>query len=353
MRAPVLAVLAALFATAAWAQPRVTFEARAAIAPPPGVAAKDFGGLSGLDYDPTLKRYVAISDDTSQHGPARFHEARISLRSARMTVTATRTLTNDAGAPFPVKGSGGEQADGESIRVDPATGLRLWSSEGDINAGHAPALRWANLDGTFRDRFPLPAALTAGVRHNLAYEGIAFTPSGDLWVGLENPAAQDGPIPTPDAGALTRLTLLDRFGAVLRQAAYRLDPIWKAAPGKNSDTGLSEILWLDDQRLLVLERSGVQVEGTNYAFHCRLYLADLSRATDVSGLPSLTGADIRPAAKTLLADFDMVPGGPVGNLEGMSWAPKGRFGPRRIVFVTDNNFDPKWTSELLVFRFRP
>ena len=233
------------------------------------------------------------------------------------------------------------------------TGYRLWSSEGDINAGRPPALRRADLDGTFRDRFPLPAALTAGVRHNLAYEGMAFTPSGDLWVGLEAPAAQDGPVATPQAGALTRLTLLDRFGAVKRQVAYPLDPVWKATPGKNSESGLSELLWLDDKRLLVLERAGVQVEGTNYAFHCRLYLADLGRASDVADLASLAGADIRPAAKTLLADFDMVPGGPVGNLEGMSWAPKGRFGPRRIVFVTDNNFDPKWASELLVFKFRP
>lgn len=351
MRAPGLAVLAALFATAAWAQPRVAFEARAAIAPPPGVAAKDFGGLSGIDYDPTLKRYVAISDDTSQHGAARFHEARIALRSARMTVTATRALTSEAGASFPAKG-GGEQADGESIRVDPVTGFRLWSSEGDVNGGYPPVLRYANLDGTFRNRFPLPAAMIAGVRHNLAYEGIAFTPSGDLWVGLENPAAPDGPVTTPNAGTLTRLTLLDRFGAIKRQAAYRLDPIWKATPGKAGDSGLSEILWLDEQRLLVLERSGVQVEGTHYAFHCRLYLADLSRASDISGLASLAGADIRPAAKTLLADFDMVPGGPVGNLEGMAWAPRG-FGPRRLVFVTDNNFDPAWRSELLVFKFRP
>ena len=353
MRALLLAGLIALTATAALADPRVRFESRGVIAPPAGVATKDFGGLSGIDYDPALKRYVAISDDASQHGAARFYEARIALGSARMTITATHTLTNESGAPFPTRGTGGEQADGESIRVDPMTGFRLWSSEGDINAAIPPALRWTNVDGTFRNRLPLPAAMTAGVRHNLAYEGVAFTPSGDLWVGLENPAAQDGPITTPQAGALTRLTLLDRFGAIRRQVAYPLDPIWKATPGKAADAGLSEILWLDDQRLLVLERAGVQIEGTNYAFHCRLYLADLSRASDVTDVARLAGADIRLTAKTLLADFDTVPGGPVGNLEGMSWAPKGRFGPRRIVFVTDNNFDPKWASTLLVYKFWP
>jgi hypothetical protein len=37
----------------------------------------------------------------------------------------------------------------------------------------------------------------------------------------------------------------------------------------------------------------------------------------------------------------------------MAWAPKGWFGPRRLVFVTDNNFDTHWTSHLLVFKYRP
>lgn len=344
-----------LAATGALAQPRATFEARAHIAPPRGVAPADFGGLSGIDYDPTRKRYVVISDDTAQHGPSRFYEATIAVRQAIMRITATRTLRNDAGAVFPTRGSGagGEQADGEAIRVDPVTGYRLWSSEGDINGGFAPALRFADLDGAFRGRFPLPAALTRGVRHNYAFEGITFTPNGDLWVASEVPAAHDGPLPSPAAGALTRLTRMDRFGAVQRQAAYPIDPVWKAAPGKRFELGVSEILRLDEDRLLVLERAGVEIDGTYWGFHVRLYLADLSRAQDVSDIASLTGADIRPATKTLLIDFDAVPGGRVGNVEGMAWAPDGLLGGRRLVFVTDNNFDPNWTSELLVFKFRP
>ena len=127
----------------------------------------------------------------------------------------------------------------------------------------------------------------------------------------------------------------------------------RATPGKRFEQGVSEILWLDDNRLLVLERAGVEIEGVHWGFHCRLYLADLSRAGDVSALPSLTGATVPLAAKTLLIDFDAVRGAPVGNVEGMAWAPAGRFGGRRLVFVTDNNFDPDWTSELLVFKFRP
>jgi hypothetical protein len=357
MRACRTAVAAAagllLAASAACAQPRASFEARGDIAPPVGVSRADFGGLSGIDYDPTRKRYVVISDDTAQHGPSRFYEATIALRQAQMRVTATHALRNDAGALFPVRGAGDEHADGESIRVDPVTGYRLWSSEGNIAAGVAPALRWADLDGGFRSRFPLPAALIRGVRHNFAYEGITFTPDGDLWVAPEAPTTQDGPLPSPEAGALIRLTRLDRFGAVERQVAYPVDPVWKANPGKRFELGVSEILRLDDNRLLVLERAGVEIDGVHWGFHCRLYLADLSKAADVSNLASLTGADIRLAAKTLLIDFDATPGGPVGNVEGMAWAPKGRFSPARLVFVTDNNFDPDWTSELLVFKFRP
>ncbi len=357
MRACRTAVAAAagllLAASAACAQPRAGFEARADISPPMGVSQADFGGLSGIDYDPARKRYVVISDDTAQHGPSRFYEAKIAPRTAFMTITATHALRNDAGALFPGRGAGDEHADGETIRVDPVSGHRLWSSEGTIGAGVAPALRWADLDGGFRSRFPLPQSLIRGVRHNFAYEGMTFTPSGDLWVTTEAPASQDGPLPTADAGTLIRLTRLDRLGVIERQVAYPVDPVWKATPGKRFELGVSEILWLDENRLLVLERTGVEIEGTHWGFHCRLYLADLSQAADVSSLASLAGADTRLAAKTLLIDFDTVPGGPVGNVEGMAWAPRGLFSPARLVFVTDNNFDPDWTSELLVFTFRP
>lgn len=352
VRAAVAAGALLLAATGAVAQPRATFQARADIAPPPGVAVKDFGGLSGIDYDPTRKRYVVISDDSSQHGPSRFYEATIALRAASMRITATHPLRNEAGALFPPR-SAGEQADGESIRVDPVTGYPLWSSEGYISGGLAPALRWTDPDGGFRSRFPLPPALLNGIRHNYAYEAVTFTPGGDLWVAPEAPATQDGPLPTAEAGTLIRLTRLDRFGAIQRQVAYPVDPVWKATPGKRFEQGVSEILWLDDNRLLVLERAGVEIEGVHWGFHCRLYIADLSRAGDVSALPSLIGATVPLAAKTLLIDFDAVRGGPVGNVEGMTWAPAGRFGGRRLVFVTDNNFDPDWTSELLVFKFRP
>jgi hypothetical protein len=343
----------AFLATTALAQPRLTLQARRDIAPPAGVAPADFGGLSGIDYDRATKRYVVISDDTAEHGPSRFYDATIDLGSARLTITATHTLINEAGGLYAVKNSGGEQADGESIRVDPVTGYRLWSSEGDINRGFMPALRWAGLDGGFKSRFPLPADMVKGVRGNTAYEGLDFSPNGDLWVALEGPATQDGPLSTPQAGALTRITRLDRFGTVLRQVAYPIDPIWHATPGKSADMGVSEILRVDDDHLLVLERSGVQIEGSNWTFHVRLYLADLSHAQDIGGLPSLDGAFVRAVTKTLLVDFDALPGGAPGNVEGMAWAPKGWFGPRRLVFVTDNNFDTHWTSHLLVFKYRP
>lgn len=351
-RVLLLAGLIALAATGALAQPRAAFEARAVIAPPPGVSPADFGGLSGIDYDPVRKTYVVISDDTAEHGSSRFYEARIALRAARMTITATRPLRNDSGVLFPLKNTG-EHADGESIRVDPVTGYRLWSSEGNINGGIAPALRWADPDGAFRSRFPLPDGLLRGVRHNYAYEGVTFTPDGDVWIVTEAPTTQDGPLPNADAGAVTRLTRLDRFGAIERQVAYPIDPVWKATPGKRFELGVSEILWLDDDRLLVLERAGVEIAGTHWGFHTRLYLADLSKAGDVSDTASLSDAGVPLASKTLLIDFDATPGGAVGNVEGMAWAPEGLFGAKRLVFVTDNNFDPNWASQMLVYRFRP
>lgn len=40
-----------------------------------------FGGLSGIDYDPVNDVYFPISDDRSQKGPARYYNLGISIDS--------------------------------------------------------------------------------------------------------------------------------------------------------------------------------------------------------------------------------------------------------------------------------
>lgn len=60
----------------------------------------EFGGISGLDYDPAQNVYYAISDDRSEKAPARFYKLKLDIDGAGihgLDILETSTLL-DAGA---------------------------------------------------------------------------------------------------------------------------------------------------------------------------------------------------------------------------------------------------------------
>ena len=354
-----LAILA-ICASSAVAQPALTLESRADISAPKLEARAKFGGISGLDYDAARRRWFLISDDTAQRGPSRFYTASIRFHATpRVKVRDLRPLTDTAGRDFPAQGSGAESVDSEAMRIDPRDGSLIWSSEGDARDNFGPAIRRSTRSGREIARIALPAMFQRdpeqkrGPRTNNGFEGMDMAPDGGVWLAMEAPLIQDGPVPTPDAGAMTRIVRLDPEGAVVAQYAYPVDRIARATAGKNSDNGVSEMLAIDDTHVLMLERSGLQIDGNHYGFSTRLYLADLTGATDVSRLDSLQSRGFTPATKTLLLDFDALGGAPIGNLEAMAWARRGGDPRGRIVLMTDNNFDADWPTQMLVLRVGP
>lgn len=312
------------------------------IAATPGGAARDLGGVSGMDQRDG--RWLLISDDRSERAPARLYEARIAFRGG--TIRSVRLLTpqpllDQGGEPFPKPGLGREAVDAEAVRFDPKDGAVVWSSEGDARDGFVPGLRRQGRPGSFSRPINLPAGLVEtpnlGPRPNLAFEGLAFAVDGKaLWIGLEAPLKQDGPLASRAAGALVRLSRLGRDGELV-QFVYRTDPISAAPTGLRADNGVSEILALDAERLLVLERSGVEAAPGRFTYDVRLYVADLRAATDVAALASLDGAALTPAAKTLVFDFHAA--GQDRNFEAMAWGPRLGPGARTLVLAEDNNFE--------------
>ncbi|GHB80447.1 hypothetical protein GCM10010377_82820 [Streptomyces viridiviolaceus] len=100
-----------------------------------------------------------------------------------------------------------------------------------------------------------------------------------------------------DSAALVRFQTWERaedeggrFGAA-DQYAYRVDP----------GLGVPEVTALPDGRLLLLERGFTSGVGNTV----RLFLADPRRATDTSGIDTLTEGQesVRTVRKTLLADL--------------------------------------------------
>lgn len=324
------------------------------------------GGLSGIDYDPATDLYYLISDDGSSVNPARFYTARIALGADSLgepELLGVTTLRQADGKAYPAALQGGPVPDPEAIRWRAAGNTLLWTSEGHAASSTAPWLRETRPDGSFVREFTLPAMFnfqaSAGPRGNLTLEGLALAPDGQTaWIAMENALLQDGPMPTVEApGGPCRFTQIDlASGKALRQIAYVPDAIPRAPvpTGTFADNGVSEILMLDAERMLVLERAYVTGQGNSL----RLYLIDTRQASDTLALPALQAGAYRPAAKTLLADFSAFTGAEAGprlkrldNTEGMSWGPVLPNGHRSLVFISDDNFSARQISQWLAFEF--
>ncbi|NJM91919.1 MAG: esterase-like activity of phytase family protein [Rhodospirillaceae bacterium] len=322
------------------------------------------GGLSGIDYDPVADLWYLISDDKSDENPARFYTAKVIFHEnmlAGVVIERAITLLQAEGQPYPDARTGGDVPDPESIRRDPESGNLWWTSEGDRKLGLSPFLRVATPDGKFAQAFITPELLRMneeqeiGPRHNNGFEGLSFAPGGkSIWLAMESALYQDGPIATPSAGAVARLTRLDRDGNMLAQFAYPLDPIQAVPTGKNGDNGVSEILALDDHRALVLERSGVEGADGVWTMYIRLYAIDAAGATDIAAVPALANASYIPVSKRLVIDLAKTAEvGRVDNIEGMSWGPMLADGNRSLVLVSDNNFNPTQITQFLAFEVAP
>lgn len=323
---------------------------------PPGLAVDGapFGGISGVDYDRRTGDWLMISDDRSAKAPARFFVGRLDYdaRGVRgLRLTAQIPLRREDGRTF--SASDGERPDAEALRIDPRSGDLVWTTEGDPVRGFDPAIRRMDRTGRFKMGVPIPKGFgftPTGARPNNTLEGLSFSPDGRwLWLAMEAPLVRDGPVSSVASGGLTRIARTNRDGAVVAQYAYRLDPI-QAAPVGRGDNGISEVLALDEHRLLVLERSGVEHRPGGFAYHCRLYLADTRGAQDVAAVESLRDAAVRPVAKRLLVNLDSLPGAS-GNFEAMAWGPRLQ-GRRTLVLMTDDNFNAQEPRKILVLRVR-
>lgn len=318
------------------------------------------GGLSGLDYDAAADRWLAVSDDKDRHGPARCYALMIDYDQTGVPAAGVKEiipLRPPDGGTY----SANAAPDFEALRIDPRDGSIWYAGEGNEAAGLPAFVRQADRAGGYLSELPHPRMFAfvpgqkTGLRSNLAFEGLAFAPDGNsLWLAVEGPLWQDGPVPTTSVGALTRLTRLARDGAMLAQYAYPLDPVPLApAAGRQADNGVSEILALTDNRLLVLERSGRQDESGAWRFRARLYVADCAGATDVGTMPALAGLAIRPVTKRVLLDFATMGLPPVDNLEGLAWGRRLANGHETLVLISDDNFSGNQSTQIWIFEILP
>jgi hypothetical protein len=301
------------------------------------------GGLSSITYDSRRNVFYAVSDDPSQFQPVRFYTVALDVGDGRLADGDVRfkdvtTLLAPDGRPYAPF-----SLDPEGLALTRDRRL-IFTSEGLPNSLIDPFVRLSSLNGTFRGSLPVPQAFLAtadrssGVRPNLGFESAGVSPDGRFaFVASENALYQDGPPATVSGGSPARIVRYDlKAGRPDRQWFYETDPVAEPPVPATafSVNGLVELLPLDDDHLIAMERSfSVGAPGTGNSI--KLYEVALSRATGV-------------ARKRLLLDLDEL-GIPLDNVEGLTFGPRLRHGRRSVVLVSDNNFAAAQFTQFLLF----
>ncbi len=324
------------------------------------------GGLSGIDRDVKTGNYLLISDDRSAMEPARFYTARILISSKGIDsvyFTAVNNLLQASGETYPNnKQDKFHTPDPEAARYYAPFNQIVWSSEGEriVNKNDTvledPSINVVALNGKFMSSFQLPSILKMqsmpiGPRQNGVLEGMTFDDNyNTLYVNVEEPLYQDGPrADTVDNNAFIRILRFNMPAQqLIKQYAYKLDPVAHAPtpPDAFKINGVPDILAIGNQQLLVIERS---FSTGRMACTIKLFIADVSNATDIKDLKSLKdNGNFKPTSKKLLLNMDDL-GIFIDNIEGVTFGPDLPNGHKTLLFISDNNFNPLEKTQFLLF----
>ncbi len=304
----------------------------------------DFGGISALAYDPSSRLLYGLSDSTN----LRIFVMTIDLsaRSLRAAPETVLPLVDAAGAPIPIW-----TLDPEGLAVD-SNGELLVASEGYANRDPRvdPGIFRFGRDGRLLGSLPMPSYYLprgeTGVRHNVAFEGLSLSPDGDsLLAAMERNLKQDDDCEA-DTGCLVRILRYRRETGgwqVVAEYFYRTDS------SIVSSLGLAELLWINDDTALTLERGFERLDDGSTLQTIRIYQITLpDRLSQSEGE--------RPLPKRLVLDLDSVKDRfsegfrRLDNYEGLSLGPQLPNGDRTLLVISDDNYNNQQRTSLLAFR---
>ena len=311
-----------------------------------------FGGLSGIDYDPQSKFWYTVSKDTGESAPVRFFAMDIRFDiygHLNFTSDEVQLLNHADGTLYDVG-----MHTPSSVRIIPPDPIGdepylIWTSEGVLADGNKAGVFEMCTGASFMDGFELAKHTdfvpeTQGPRVDMAYESIALLPNMEIIAGFEQALVQDGPIAKAGSGTTyARLLHLDYFKAIqLGELAYPLEEPG-ADEGEGAVRSLVDLVAVDDDTLLAIESVEVPAAGRLRDVTTELYLVELSGATDIMDVASLSGlasgTDFVPASKTFLGDNESM-----GELRrvpfrGATFGPMFEDGRASIILISDNDCD--------------
>lgn len=317
------------------------------------------GGLSGLHYVRSSATLYAVSDLPKRFEP-RLYTFDVDLTESSLQVRPKAVHFFHEGTPSGVL----KDLDAESISGDGHDGFYVGTENGSERPTQpVPRILRVQADGlltgalTLPDAY-LPAAEPAprGTRSNLAFEGLSLSPSGRwLTAIVESPLHQDGDEPSFERGASVRLLRWDlTTRAEPAEYFYPVEPMRRPSNGTptGGNNGVSELVSLDDERLLVLERAYVPLAEGQGPSTVRIFEVLLPAE------PPHPGAPPPALTKSLVLDLDEIvpklePGAQsLDNLEGMTLGPELPSGEKSLLLVSDDNFRAEQRTMFLAFRVK-
>ncbi|EOC0210730.1 esterase-like activity of phytase family protein, partial [Cronobacter dublinensis] len=176
---------------------------------------------------------------------------------------------------------------------------------------------------------------------NRGFEGLTRMPDGRIIAAVQSTLDIDGK--TKNTARFTRLVSFDPATGKTAMYGYPIDiDVYKKA----KDAKIGDIVALDDHRILLIEQGG----DKNKTMRNRVYVVDLSKASDLSALDStqppefddadkLNARGVKLASKTLAVDLREA-GWQQEKAEGLALID-----PQTLAVINDNDFGLQ--SELL------
>ncbi len=342
-----------------------------------GIPFDQLGGISAIEHV-TGDQYILLPDRGPADGAVpyatRFHLATIRIPESgsgvTLSLTETRFLTKKGGQPLVGAASallhGGEHPG----RLDPE-GLRvIHSANGEnllaISDEYGPRIDLYNMQGQRAQKLKVPEHFQvehpsadpleetsrnhSGRQPNSGFESLAVSPDGGtLYSMVQRPLMQDGATDAgKTVGRLNRILKIDIATGATAEFVYVLD---------GPETGVSEMLCIDQHRALVLERDGQS--GTDAKIK-RIALIDFDGASDVSHVESLPSspeqlsAEIKPVAKRAFVDlldprFHIAGENAPAKFEGLTFGPDRADGRKTLLVSVDNDFQTEKPTRVFAF----
>lgn len=315
-------LIMAVAAGTASAQLAVTGSSKSYVNLPADFDAKELSGITWAGGN----TYYAVGDKDAGH----FYQLTIDLDRATGAITQAR-VTGTVSASL--------SEDAEDIAYHPGRNTVFISAESDNSIREFPLT-----GGHSVGSISIPAVY-ANARSNYGFEALSYG-AGSYWFCNEEALKTDGLSSFElmkqgtGGGTLVRFQQLGEDFSPVGQWAYLVDPVSGDVTFPATDaerSGVSALLALPDGNLLVLEREfGTGGSGSLPQFRHRIYLADFTGATDISGYEALDAeASFQTVGKTLLweGSYNALE---LTNYEGMCLGPMNEDGSWNLLLISDN-----------------